>query len=297
MLSLGFGHRTNPVLEECLNNRVEDENKSFYFFTDTKNNLQAKLLHFASQSPTNSLICTETLSLEDPKYFDNLSINSKCSIFPSAKFKLDNFQLTRLETEANKFDSFITGWNAWNRKGNWEYEETFYKMFEKYDSLRLFSILFGESHDSGFGLSCLQQFLLDEYPKNETFSLLLNNEECNFDTALCLAYAGMNSTQTLCNNWKYWNQNIFSMLHDKNARVGYNRCQSNVIECFDNSIKSIDIDTLQNHYAQFKSANKQSYIGSITFNRTNTDEHDDLVMGAINWYENQLSYVETDRFN
>ena len=293
MLSLGFGHETSKVLQDSLNEVIESKHEQFYFFPSSSSSSKpkARFLYFEQPSQSNSHVVVKNYDLADSAYA-NCTVEAIDPLFPEAKFRWDRFQVNRLKTTKQETKSFFDGWRCWNEQFRAEHEETFYKMFETFDSLSVFSLMLNGPFDCGVGLACLQEFLLDEYPKSDVFSLLLSNGVPSLNDSLSLAYSGINSRLVVLNDEHYWKEQLFPILHDTNERGSAALRQTNIVVPSEEGAKDTYQHTFQKYFAPLLSTKNSTFIRSSPFKLTNNDDDAQLINDAVSWYENQLAIIE-----
>lgn len=291
MLSLGFGHETSKVLQDSLNEVIESKHEQFYFFPSSSSKPKARFLYFEQPSQSNSHVVVKNYDLADSAYA-NCTVEVTDPLFPEAKFHWDRFQVNRLKTTKQETKSFLDGWRCWNEQFRAEHEETFYKMFETFDSLSVFSLMLNGPFDCGVGLACLQEFLLDEYPKSDVFSLLLSNGVPSLNDSLSLAYSGINSHLVVLNDDHYWKEQLFPILHDTNERGSSALRQTNIVVPSEEGAKDTYQCIFQKYFAPLSSTKNSTFIRSSPFTLTNNDDDAQLINDAVSWYENQLAIIE-----
>ena len=261
MFSLGFGCKSSDLLTDCFKAQ-SSENRNFYF-----DNKSPKGLLFETVDNKLPSIMVDAFKLE---CMPDLQVTLKKSN------SIDKIFL--LNKDCTGVSSFFDGFNLWIDEYAKQSDEIFHQYFEKFDSISKFNFVFSDTFESGFGLSCLEDYVKTEFPKSLVYSFVSDVTSLNVEKSLILSCSAINSDICYVGNENSWKTNIFPSLienpslqfnDDKILEIAENSSVTPVNITFLNQIKT---NLLNSHFTSSKLLKEEDKI---------------LIEKSVEWLDNR----------
>ena len=261
MFSLGFGYKSSDLLIDCFKAQ-SSENQNFYFDNKSPKGLLFETIHEKLPS-----ILVDAVKLECMPDLP-VTLKKSCSI--------DKIFL--LNKDCTGISSFFDGFNFWIDEYAKQGDEIFHRYFERFDSISKFNFVFSNTFESGFGLSCLDDYVKTEFPKSLVYSFVSDVSSLNVEKSLILSCSVINSDICYMGNENDWKTNIFPSLIE-NPPLLFN--DDKILEITANSsVTPVSITFLN----QIKTNLLNSHL---TKSKLLKDEDKTLIEKSIEWLDNR----------